>query len=72
MKNFHTPLAIIIASIIISLSILYYAKNDPISKCMDRVISSFSNQSSFGIGSQHDTKSPQVVASAAKLCAGSK
>ena len=37
-KNLNTPIAIIIGSIIIALSIIYYANNDPLSKCMDRVL----------------------------------
>ena len=38
MKNLKTPHTIIIGSIIIALSIIYYSNNDPLSKCMDRVL----------------------------------
>jgi hypothetical protein len=37
-KEFKTPVAIIIGSIIIALSIIYYANNDPLSKCMKTVM----------------------------------
>jgi len=37
-KNLNIPIAIIIGSIIIALSIIYYANNDPLAKCMDRVL----------------------------------
>jgi len=37
-KNLNIPIAIIIGSIIIALSIIYYSNNDPLSKCMDRVL----------------------------------
>ena len=37
-KNLNIPIAIIIGSIIIALSIIYYANNDPLSKCIDRVL----------------------------------
>ena len=38
MKNLKLPHAIILSSIIIALSIFYYTANDPLSKCMDKVI----------------------------------
>ena len=38
MKEFKTPVAIIIGAIIIALSIIYYANNDPLSKCMKTVM----------------------------------
>ena len=38
MKNFKLPHAIILGSIIIALSIVYYTANDPLSKCMDKIM----------------------------------
>ena len=38
MKNLKTPHAIILGSIIIALSIFYYTANDPLSKCMNKVM----------------------------------
>ena len=38
MKNFKLPHAIILGSIIIALSIIYYSVNDPLSKCMNTLI----------------------------------
>ena len=38
MKNLKLPHAIILSSIIIALSIFYYTANDPLSKCMDKLI----------------------------------
>ena len=37
-KLFITPIAILIGSIIIALSIIYYANNDPLSKCMNKIL----------------------------------
>ena len=56
MKNLKLPHAIILGSIIIALSIVYYTANDPLSKCMDKIIK------------DNDT-SP---AHAAQLCSGGK
>tara|TARA_X000001036_G_C20471494_1_gene721741 strand:- start:662 stop:832 length:171 start_codon:yes stop_codon:yes gene_type:complete len=38
MKNLKTPQAIILGCIIIALSIIYYTVNDPLSKCMKKVM----------------------------------
>tara|TARA_X000000950_G_C13324562_1_gene422055 strand:- start:221 stop:391 length:171 start_codon:yes stop_codon:yes gene_type:complete len=38
MKNNITPVAILLGSIIISLSIIYYANNDAFSKCVKLVM----------------------------------
>ena len=54
MKNFKLPHAIILGSIIIALSIVYYTANDPLSKCMDKII-------------KDNDSSP---AHAARLCSG--
>ena len=43
MKNLKTPQAIILGSIIIALSIIYYTVNDPLSKCMKKVMEGVSN-----------------------------
>ncbi len=38
MKDFKIPIAIIIAAIIISYTLYYNSKNDPLTKCIDRLI----------------------------------
>ena len=38
MKNFNTPVAIVIAAIIISITILYSSTKDPITNCMKLVM----------------------------------
>jgi hypothetical protein len=38
MKNLNTPLAIIISSIIISISIFLTSSKDPLSNCMEKVM----------------------------------
>ena len=38
MKDFKIPIAIIIAAIIISYTLYYNSKNDPLTKCIDRVL----------------------------------
>jgi ABC-type sulfate transport system permease component len=38
MKNLNTPLAIVIASIILSIAFLIVSLNDPLAKYMDKVI----------------------------------
>ena len=58
MKNLNTPLAIVIASIILSIAFLIVSLNDPLAKCMDKVI-----ENSYGAMS---TK----VHRAARLCSG--
>ena len=54
MENLKLPHAFILGSIIIALSIVYYTANDPLSKCMDKLI-------------QDNDTSP---AHAAQLCSG--
>jgi len=39
-KDLKIPIAIIIASIIIGLSIIISSKNDPLSNCVDRLLKS--------------------------------
>jgi len=58
MKNLNTPLAIVIASIILSIVFLIVSLNDPLAKCMDKVI-----ENSYG---GMNTK----VLRAARLCSG--
>ena len=48
MKNLKLPHAIILSSIIIALSIFYYTANDPLSKCMDKVIEESRGVDSYG------------------------
>ena len=38
MKNFNTPVAIIIAAIVISITLLYSSTKDPITNCMKLVM----------------------------------
>ncbi len=57
MKNFKLPHAIILGSIIIALSIIYYSMNDPLSKCMKKVMTGVTNTS---------------PAFAASVCSGNK
>ena len=38
MKNLNTPIAIVIASIILSITLLIVSLNDPLTRCMDKVI----------------------------------
>ena len=38
MKNFNTPVAIVIAAIVISITILYSSTKDPITNCMKLVM----------------------------------
>ena len=38
MKDFKIPIAIIIAALIISFTLYYNSKNDPLTKCIDRII----------------------------------
>ena len=40
MKDLKIPIAIVIASIIIGLSIIISSKNDPLSNCIDRLMKS--------------------------------
>tara|TARA_B100000989_G_scaffold296980_1_gene281480 strand:+ start:106 stop:279 length:174 start_codon:yes stop_codon:yes gene_type:complete len=56
-KNFKLPHAIILGSIIIALSIIYYSMNDPLSKCMKKVMTGVTNTS---------------PAFAASVCSGNK
>ena len=58
MKNLNTGLAIVIASIILSIVFLIVSLNDPLAKCMDKVI-----ENSYG-----DMTSK--VYRAARLCSG--
>ena len=41
MKNFYIPIAIIIASLIISGAVYYSSKNDPLTNCIERLVKSF-------------------------------
>tara|TARA_B110000240_G_scaffold162949_1_gene182692 strand:+ start:530 stop:682 length:153 start_codon:yes stop_codon:yes gene_type:complete len=38
MKNLNTPIAIVIASIILSITLLIISLNNPLTRCMDKVI----------------------------------
>ena len=38
MKNFNTPVAIVVAAIVISITILYSSTKDPITNCMKLVM----------------------------------
>ena len=58
MKNLNTPLAIVIASIILSIAFLIVSLNDLLAKCMDKVI-----ENSYG------TMNSKVY-KAARLCSG--
>jgi len=58
MKNLNTPLAIVIASIILSIAFLIVSLNDLLAKCMDKVI-----ENSYG------TMTSKVYR-AARLCSG--
>jgi len=40
MKDLKIPIAIVIASIIIGLSIIISSKNDPLANCIDRLLKS--------------------------------
>lgn len=47
MKDFKIPIAIIIASLIISLAIFISSKNDQLSNCVDRIIKSEETKSKY-------------------------
>ena len=59
MKNLYLPIAIVIAALIIAGGLYYNAKNDPLSKCMNRI-------------TETQGKNPRTVAYAAQICSGSK
>ena len=60
MKNFNTPVAIVIAAIIISITILYSSTKDPITNCMKLI---------FDLST---IKSIYTVKSAASRCSGAR
>ena len=60
MKNFNIPIAIIIASIIISTSLIYSSTRDPITNCMKLILDSSSSKSKY------------TVQRAASLCSGAR
>tara|TARA_A100001015_G_C14962533_1_gene701530 strand:- start:1402 stop:1590 length:189 start_codon:yes stop_codon:yes gene_type:complete len=41
MKNFHVPLAIIIGSIIIAGTLYYTNKNDPLTRCTNKMMKEY-------------------------------
>ena len=57
MKNLYLPIAIVLAALIIAGGLYYNAKNDPLSKCMDRFIEAHGERN---------------TANAAKYCSGSR
>jgi hypothetical protein len=57
MKNFNTPADIVLASIIISMTILYSSTKDPITNCMKLVM---------------DNSSVSSVRTAASRCSGAR
>ena len=57
MKNLYLPISIVLAALIIAGGLYYNAKNDPLSKCMDRFINTYGEDQ---------------VAYAAKVCSGTK
>jgi hypothetical protein len=57
MKNLYLPIAIVLAALIIAGGLYYNAKNDPLSKCMDRFLQIYGEDQ---------------VAYAARACSGTK
>lgn len=55
MKDLYLPIAIVLAALIIAGGLYYNAKNDPLSKCMDRFLQIYGEDQ---------------VAYAAKACSG--
>tara|TARA_B100000212_G_scaffold289996_1_gene231365 strand:- start:1 stop:207 length:207 start_codon:yes stop_codon:yes gene_type:complete len=60
MKNFNIPIAIIIASIIISTSLIYSSTRDPITNCMKLILDYSNNKSNY------------IVKKAASRCSGAR
>ena len=60
MKNLNVPISIIIASIIISTSLLYSSTRDPITNCMKLILD------------KSNSKSLIKVKKAAAICSGSR
>ena len=60
MKNFNIPIAIIIASIIISTSLIYSSTRDPITNCMKLIMDLSASKSKY------------TAQRAARACSGAK
>lgn len=60
MKNFYIPIAIILGALIISGTFYYNSKNDPLNRCIDRLVD------------KKRGDSRDAVWYAARACSGSK